>query len=49
MQMFETLMGNTSLVLFDEITELFKSKSITLPSLPEIALYIKAALEKKRC
>ncbi len=44
---FETLMGNTSLVLFDEITELFKSKSITLPSLPEIALYIKAALEKE--
>ena len=43
---FETLMGNTSLALFDEITELFKSKSITLPSLPEIALYIKAALEK---
>lgn len=44
---FETLLGNTSLVLFDEITELFKSKSITLPSLPEIALYINAALEKE--
>lgn len=44
---FETLMGNTSLVLFDEITELFKSKSVTLPSLPEIALFIKAALEKE--
>lgn len=44
---FETLLGNTSLALFDEITELFKSKSITLPSLPEIALYIKAALEKE--
>lgn len=43
---FETLLGNTSLVLFDEITELFKSKVITLPSLPEIALYINAALEK---
>ena len=43
---FETLLGNTSLVLFDEITELFKSKSITLPSLPEIALYINAALDK---
>jgi len=43
---FETLLGNTSLALFDEITELFKSKSITLPSLPEIALYIKAVLEK---
>lgn len=43
---FETLLGNTSLALFDEITELFKSKSITLPSLPEIALYINAALEK---
>ena len=43
---FETLLGNTSLALFDEITNLFKSKSITLPSLPEIALYIKAVLEK---
>lgn len=43
---FETLMGNTSLALFDEITELFKSKTVTLPSLPEIALFIKAALEK---
>jgi len=43
---FETLLGNTSLALFDEITELFKSKSVTLPSLPEIALYINAALEK---
>ncbi|MFK5915117.1 MAG: HDOD domain-containing protein [Woeseiaceae bacterium] len=43
---FETLLGNTSLILFDEITELFKSKSITLPSLPEIALYIDAALKK---
>lgn len=43
---FETLLGNTSLALFDEITELFKSKSITLPSLPEIAMYINAALEK---
>ena len=44
---FETLLGNTSLALFDEITELFKSKSITLPSLPEIALFINAALEKE--
>ncbi len=44
---FETLLGNTSLALFDEITTLFKSKSITLPSLPEIALYINAALEKE--
>ena len=44
---FETLLGNTSLVLFDQITELFKSKSITLPSLPEIALFINAALEKE--
>ena len=44
---FETLLGNTSLALFDEITELFKSKSITLPSLPEIALYINAALEQE--
>lgn len=43
---FETLLGNTSLALFDEITALFKSKSITLPSLPEIALYIKSVLEK---
>ena len=44
---FETLLGNTSLVLFDEITDLFKSKSITLPSLPEIALFINSALEKE--
>ena len=44
---FETLLGNTSLALFDEITQLFKSKVITLPSLPEIALYINAALEKE--
>jgi len=44
---FETLLGNTSLVLFDQITELFKSKSITLPSLPEIAMYINAALDKE--
>ncbi len=43
---FETLMGNTSLVLFDEITEQFKSKSVTLPSLPELALYINAVLKK---
>ena len=43
---FETLLGNTSLALFDEITDLFKSKSITLPSLPEIALYISSVLEK---
>ena len=44
---FETLLGNTGLALFDEITELFKSKSITLPSLPDIALFINASLEKE--
>lgn len=43
---FETLEGTASLALFDEITELFKSKSVTLPSLPEIALYIDSALNK---
>lgn len=43
---FETLEGTASLALFDEITELFKSKSITLPSLPEIALYINSVLSK---
>jgi len=45
---FDTLpAGDSSLALVDEITSLFKSKSITLPSLPEIALYINAALDKE--
>ena len=43
---FETLQGTASLALFDEITDLFKSKSVTLPSLPEIALYINSVLSK---
>ena len=44
---FQTLLGNTSLAMFDEITDLFKSKSITLPSLPEIAQYINSSLKKE--
>ena len=45
---FDTLpAGDSSLALVDEITSLFKSKSVTLPSLPEIALYINAALDKE--
>ena len=45
---FDTLpAGDSSLALVNEITSLFKSKSVTLPSLPEIALYINAALDKE--
>lgn len=45
---FDTLpAGDSSLALVNEITNLFKSKSVTLPSLPEIALYINAALDKE--
>ena len=39
--------NNASLVLMNEITELFKSKSISLPSIPEVALYINAAVDKE--
>lgn len=43
---FETLpSSNANLEVLNEITELFKSNSVTLPSLPEIALHINAALE----
>lgn len=38
---------NSSLALMNEITELFKSKSISLPSIPEVALYINAAVDKE--
>lgn len=44
---FDTLTGNSNLSLMNEITALFKSKSVTLPSLPEIALYIRTAIEKE--
>jgi len=45
---FDTLpAGDSSLSLVNEITGLFKSKSVTLPSLPEIALYINTALDKE--
>jgi len=43
---FETLpSSDANLELVNEITNLFKSNSVTLPSLPEIALHINAALE----
>ena len=44
---FDTLpAGDSSLSLMNEITKLFQSKSITLPSLPEVALYINSILAK---
>lgn len=44
---FDTLAsGESSLSLMNEITVLFSSKSITLPSLPEVAIYINTALAK---
>jgi len=39
--------NNASLALMNEITELFKSKAISLPSIPEVALYINAAVDKE--
>lgn len=39
--------NNSSLALMNEITELFKSKAISLPSIPEVALYINAAVDKE--
>lgn len=43
---FETLpSSNANLEVLNEITELFKSNSVTLPSLPEIALYINSSLD----
>lgn len=44
---FDTLpAGDTGLSLMNEITRQFKSKSVTLPSLPEVALHINTALEQ---
>ena len=46
---FETLpSSNANLEVLNEITELFKSNSVTLPSLPEIALYINSALDNDK-
>lgn len=43
---FDTLpAGDSSLSLLNEITALYKSKSITLPSIPETAIYINTALD----
>jgi len=39
--------GNTNVKLIHEITQLFKSNAITLPSLPEIALYINSELNNE--
>jgi len=45
---FDTLAsGESSLSLMNEITALFSSKSITLPSLPEVAIYINTELAKE--
>ncbi len=44
---FDTLpAGDSSLTLMNEITKLFQSKSITLPSLPEVAIYINSVLAR---
>lgn len=37
--------SNANLEILNEITDLFKSNSVTLPSLPEIALYINSSLD----
>ncbi len=39
--------GDTNVKLIYEITQLFKSNAITLPSLPEIALYINSELNNE--
>lgn len=45
---FDTLpSGKSSLSLINEITALFKSKSVTLPSIPETAIYISNAVNKE--
>ncbi len=45
---FETMLtSSANLKLVNEITELFKSNSVTLPSLPEIALHINSALDNE--
>lgn len=44
---FDTMVaGNSSLDLMNEITGLFQSKSITLPSLPEVAIFINSVIAK---
>lgn len=46
---FETLpSSNANLEMINEITEMFKSNSVTLPSLPEIALYINSELDNEK-
>ncbi len=46
---FETLpSSNANLEIVNEITQLFKSNSVTLPSLPEIALYINSSLDNDK-
>ena len=45
---FETMPSSSvNLELVNEITDLFKSNSVTLPSLPEIALHINSALDNE--
>ncbi len=45
---FETLpSSNANLEIVNEITQLFKSNAVTLPSLPEIALYINSELDNE--
>jgi len=45
---FDTLpSGESSLALLTEITALFKSKSVTLPSIPETAIFISNAINKE--
>jgi len=39
--------SNANLEILNEITDLFKSNSVTLPSLPEIALYINSSLDNE--
>lgn len=47
LEVFDTLPAvDSSLSLINEITQQFKSKSVTLPTLPEIVLSICAVLEK---
>lgn len=45
---FDTLpAGDSSLALMNEITKQFESKSITLPSIPEVAIYINSVISRK--
>lgn len=44
---FDTMIaGDSSLELMNEITRLFQSKSITLPSLPEVAIFINGVINQ---